>query len=374
MSNKPLRIGLKYGAMKANKGGCMACGNMEHSGCMCHMLGAGKNKKGGFLDKENQNLLNAFANQENPVNKYTGMTKEELAKVPLEERRKLKKEAMKKEYENRLRLASEEVQNEMKQEEINKRIQKKLRGGKVDKELVKEKKAMLEEVQKGNKEFKKAYEARIKQLDEEARKEEEAEHNKKSWLDKAFDFATDKLEDLVDMGLSEIGVPKGMTKKGLKALENKLREGGIVATKQQLKKNAEKAFKEGNMTKEEYDNFMNWASSYGGIVQTTQEKRKNIEKMYNDGQISEKDRDMLLFYLNSKGGSIFSAKPDYTHNENPKRMKDKLKELGFNLGGKKRVLSEAQKEYQQALELLKKKYNLNHKQAMMKYKEMKNKI
>jgi hypothetical protein len=59
-STKPLRMGMKYGAMKAKKGmshnmsnpaervslgGCMHCGNMEHKGCMCHMLGGAKRKK-----------------------------------------------------------------------------------------------------------------------------------------------------------------------------------------------------------------------------------------------------------------------------------------------------------------------------------------
>jgi hypothetical protein len=37
-------------------------------------------------------------------------------------------------------------------------------------------------------------------------------------------------------------------------------------------------------------------------------------------------------------------------------------------------MSQKQKEYQQALELIKKKYNVNHKQAMVKYKMLKNNL
>jgi hypothetical protein len=255
-NQKPLKLGMKYGAMKLNKGGCMSCGNMEHTGCVCHMLGAGKKqkKKGGELPQYMENIMRAYENQDNKPDKYTGYTMEELALMPATERRRIKREAETKRYNTDLQEATKEAM-------------KRIRGGVLDKNKSNLLRSKFQSLNRQHEEMKKAQEEADRKAQEEAdRKAREAE--KGDWLDDIFDFATDKL---IDYGSKAIGsvIPgtEGIAKTGLKALQ------------------------------------------------------KGLKGM-----------------------------------------------------GEPRQLSQKQKEYQQALQLIKKKYNLNHKQAMVKYANIKNQL
>jgi hypothetical protein len=229
---KPLKLGMKYGAMKVKKGGCMTCGNMQHTGCMCHMLGAGvkRIKKAGELPNYLENLMKAYEDQDNKPDKYTGKTMEELAQMTPEERRKIKKEAEKQRGKERRGGAPREKSK-----------------------LLRDKFGSLYEKQQ---DYKRAEDERLKKLTE----------PEEDWLDKAFDWATDKLIDY-----------------GSKAI------GSVIPVK--------------------------------GVEDVAKTGLKALQKGLKGGQMSQK-----------------------------------------------------QKEYQQALELIKKKYNVNHKQAMVKYKMLKNNL
>lgn len=242
---EPIKIGKAYGVMKmkkeggaslsmkeprgkpgrkSKKGGCGMCGNMEHTGCMCHMLGAGKKKAGrptklkmgsarsagaSVFDKpENElpdylkNALLAYENQEENVrDPYTGYSQEELALMPVEQRRKIKRDAEKKRYDETLQQATKEAM-------------KKLRGGKVSKEKVAEKRRQLQSGYDNMMAMKK------KQEEEEAR--QQAEEDSGDWLDDAFDWATDQVINLTSKGLSTFGVPEGLTKGAMTGLKKTL--------------------------------------------------------------------------------------------------------------------------------------------------------
>ena len=230
-TKKPLKLGLKYGAMKMKKvglvpdsvriAGCMSCGNMEHTGCVCHMLGAGKkprkSKKGGIA------------------------TQEELEKMTPAQRRKLKREATKlsqvetkqKDEEQYLKALSDPKFDEYftqmdKNEKYRKDHPEIYKDPNWYAKLTPREKATMERKTKiANKEYFDAMEERNKKIQEKLDKEEEERQKKdKSWLDKAFDFATDKV---IDIGSKAIGqfVPgtEGLVKKGFVKLKEKLGEG-----------------------------------------------------------------------------------------------------------------------------------------------------
>jgi hypothetical protein len=90
-----------------------------------------------------------------------------------------------------------------------------------------EKATMERKTKIANKEYFDTMDERNKKIQEKLDKEEEERQKKdKSWLDKAFDFATDKV---IDIGSKAIGqfVPgtEGLVKKGLVKLKEKLGEG-----------------------------------------------------------------------------------------------------------------------------------------------------
>lgn len=232
---EPIKIGKAYGVMKMKKeggrkskeGGCHMCGNMEHTGCMCHMLGSGKKKAGrptklkmgsarsagarsagasDFDKPENElpdylkNVLLAYENQDNEPDKFTGYTMEQLATMPVEQRRKIKRDAEKKRYDETLQQATKEAM-------------KRLRGGKVSKEKVAEKRKQLQQGYDNMMAMKK------RQEEEEARLRKEEEGD---WLDDAFDWATDQVINLTSKGLSTFGVPEGLTKGAMTGLKKTL--------------------------------------------------------------------------------------------------------------------------------------------------------
>ena len=217
MNNKPLKLGLKYGAMKAVKGGCMSCGNMNHTGCMCHMLGAGKMKKGGrkrlTIEEETAKLT-----------KNKG--KMDLIKQSQEQ-------AKQQEEERYLKSLADPKYDEYftkmeKNEEYRKAHPEIYKDPNWYAKLTPREKAKMErKTAVANKEYYDTMEERNKKIQEKLDKEEEERQKKdKSWLDKAFDFATDKV---IDIGSKAIGqfVPgtEGLIKKGFVKLKEKLGEG-----------------------------------------------------------------------------------------------------------------------------------------------------
>lgn len=227
-TQKPLKVGLKYGAMKMKKGmpkqpcstslgGCGTCGNMEHTGCLCHMLGAGrKTKKGGIA------------------------TQEEMEKLTPTERRKLKSQATKQsqiETKKKMKEEEEARQNNPAYDELYNKQDKAFAYFKSP-EYIQERDRIksltpaqrareMRNLNKQNEELK------LKREEEEKRKEQESRKDG-DWLDKAFDFATDKI---IDVGSKAIGtfIPnsEGIIKKGATALKEKLQGLGKPQSEKQ---------------------------------------------------------------------------------------------------------------------------------------------
>lgn len=205
-TGSPMRFGLKYGALKMKKAGCMSCGNMEHTGCVCHMLGAGKKKKSMYGGAEDElpdymkNLMLAYEQQNNKPDQYTGYTMEELATMPVSERRRIKRDAEKKRYDAQRR------------------------GGAVDKMKASLLRDKFKSLNKQHTEIK-----RKSDEEDRIRMQAEKEEEEGDWLDDAFEFATDKLIEYGSKGIAAAipipGVEK-LAKTGLTALQKKLKEGG----------------------------------------------------------------------------------------------------------------------------------------------------
>lgn len=192
--------------------------------CLCHMLGKGLMKKklamrgganGEDVPEYMKNLLLAYENQDNKPDKYTGYTMEELALMPPAERRRIKKEAERKRYDEKLGMATEEALKK-----IRGRGRKcagvrsaGVKSGGIDKSKVSLLKDKFKSINKQHEEIKRKQEEEDKKL---------AKEESGDWLDDLFDMATEGVIDLTSKGLSQFGVPEKLTKGALKGLKSKL--------------------------------------------------------------------------------------------------------------------------------------------------------